>query len=100
MVPLSEDSKIREKMGREALAQATSMVFIVSILVHLDLYQVTADCLSNDLFLFPFQRAITMMWVHENYDRPLKVAEKRTEYARHLTEKLLEEEGKRKKVED
>ena len=41
-----------------------------------------------------------MTWVHEDCDRPLKVAERRTEHARHLKEKLLEEEGKRKKVED
>ena len=30
------------------------MVLMVSILIHLDLYQVTADRLSNDLFMFPF----------------------------------------------
>ena len=41
-----------------------------------------------------------MTWAHEDCDRSLKVMERRTEYARHLKEKLLEEEGKRKKVED
>ena len=54
MVPPSKDSKMREKKGREALAQATSMVLMVSILVHLDLHQVTIYRLSNDSFLFPF----------------------------------------------
>ena len=41
-----------------------------------------------------------MTWAHEDCDRPLKVAKRRTEYAHHLKEKLLEEEGKRQKVED
>ena len=41
-----------------------------------------------------------MTWAHEDYHRPLKVTERRTEHAHHLKEKLLEEEGKRKKVED
>ena len=56
MVPPTKDSKIREKRGREALAQATNMVLLVSILVHLDLHQVTADRPPNDLFLFPFSK--------------------------------------------
>ena len=34
MVPSTEESKMREKRGREALAQATSMVFTISIFVH------------------------------------------------------------------
>ena len=55
MVPPFEESKMREKRGREALAQATSMVLMVSILVHLNLHQVTAYCLSNDLFLSLFK---------------------------------------------
>ena len=54
MVPLTDESKMQEKSGREALAQATSIVLMVSILVHLDLHQMTTDRLSNDLFLFPF----------------------------------------------
>ena len=41
-----------------------------------------------------------MTWVHEDCHRPLKVMERQTEHAHHLKEKLLEEEGKRKKVED
>ena len=55
MVPPSEESKMQEKRGREALAQATSMVLMVSIFVHLNFYQVTVDRLSNDLFLFLFR---------------------------------------------
>ena len=54
MVPPTEESKLQEKRGWEALAQATSMVLMVSILVHLNLHQVTADRLPNCLFLFPF----------------------------------------------
>ena len=34
MVSPTEDSKPREKKGQEALAQATSRVLMVSILVH------------------------------------------------------------------
>ena len=34
MVPPTEESKMREKRGQEALAQATSMVLTVSIFVH------------------------------------------------------------------
>ena len=34
VVPPTEESKLREKRGREALAQATSMVLMVSILAH------------------------------------------------------------------
>ena len=49
-----EESKMQKKRGREALAQATSMVLMVSILVHLDLHQVIVDRLSKDLFLFSF----------------------------------------------
>ena len=52
IVPSSEESKIRKKKGREELAQATNMVLIVSILVHLDLHQMTIDRLSNDSFIF------------------------------------------------
>ena len=55
MVPPCEDSKMQEKMGQEALAQATSMVLIVSILVHFNFYQVTEDRLFNGLFLFFFR---------------------------------------------
>ena len=55
MVPSSIQSKVQEKKGREALAQATNMVLMVSILVHLKLHQVTADRLSNDLFLSLFK---------------------------------------------
>ena len=40
-----------------------------------------------------------MTWAHEDYDRPVKVAEKWAEYAQHLRETVLEKEGKRKKVE-
>ena len=76
------------------------MVLMVSILVHLDLHQVTINHLSDDSFLFPFQSAIAMTWAHEDCDRPLKVADRRTEHAHHLKEKLLEEEKKRKKAED
>ena len=32
MVPLSEDSKIRDKRGKEALTQSTSMIMVVSII--------------------------------------------------------------------
>ena len=35
MVPLIEESRLREKRGQEALAHAISMVLMVSILVHL-----------------------------------------------------------------
>ena len=55
MVPPSKESKMREKSDWEALSQATSMVLMVSILVHLNFYQVTVDRLSNDLFLFLFR---------------------------------------------
>ena len=55
MVPSSEESKMREKRGWEVLAQANSMVLIVSILVHLNLHHVTAGRLSNDLFFFLFR---------------------------------------------
>ena len=34
MVPPTKESKMREKRGQEALAQATSMVLTVSIFVH------------------------------------------------------------------
>ena len=40
-----------------------------------------------------------MTWAYEDYNRPLKVAEKQAEYAQHLRERVLEEEGKRRKVE-
>ena len=38
MVLLSKESRMWEKRGWEALAQATSMVLMVSILVHLNLH--------------------------------------------------------------
>ena len=56
MVPPIKESKLREKRGWEELAQATSMVLIVSIFVRLNLHQVTADCISNGLFLISFFR--------------------------------------------
>ena len=39
-----------------------------------------------------------MTWAYEDYDRPLKFVERWAEYAFHLKERLLEEEGKRKTV--
>ena len=39
-----------------------------------------------------------MTWAYKDY-RPLKVANKRAEYAHHLKKRVLEKEGKRKKVE-
>ena len=56
MVALTEESKLREKRGREALAQATSIVLMVSILIHLNLNQVIAGRLPNCLFLFSFSK--------------------------------------------
>ena len=47
MVPLTEESKMREKRGREALAQATSMVLMVSAFFHTYLHQVNAGRPSN-----------------------------------------------------
>ena len=41
-----------------------------------------------------------MTWAHKDCNRPLKVTERGTDYARHLKEKLLEEERKKKKVEE
>ena len=40
-----------------------------------------------------------MTWAYEDCDRLLKVTKKRAEYTLHLKERVLEEEGKRKKVE-
>ena len=37
-----------------------------------------------------------MTWAHEDCDRPLKVSERKAEYAKELKVKVLEEEGKRK----
>ena len=54
MVPLIEESKMRNKGGQEVSVQAISIVLTVSIFVYLDLHQVIVDHLSNDLFLFPF----------------------------------------------
>ena len=54
MVLPTEASRLRKKKGQEALAQATSMVLMVSILTHLNLHQVTTDCFPNNLFLFSF----------------------------------------------
>ena len=40
-----------------------------------------------------------MTWAHKDYDRLLKVLEKRAEYAKELKVKVLEEEGRRKEAE-
>ena len=40
-----------------------------------------------------------MTWAYKDCDRPLKVLEKRAEYAKKLKGKVLEEEGRRKEVE-
>ena len=98
MIPLTEDSKLHEKMGQEPLAEATNTMLMVRILVRLNLHQVTANHLSNDLFLFPFQSTIAMTWAHKDYDRPLRVGDRGIEHAHLLKERLLEEEGMRKKV--
>ena len=98
MVPPIEESKLREKKGREALAQAINMVLLVSILVRLDSYQLIADRLSNDLFLFSFSECHSDDLRDEDYDRPLRVGDRRAKHARQLKKKLLEEEGKRKKL--
>ena len=54
MVPPTEKSKLCKKRGQEALAQAINMVLMVSILVHLNSYQVTVYHLPHCLFLFSF----------------------------------------------
>ena len=41
-----------------------------------------------------------MNWAHEDCDTPLRVRERQAEHTLHLKEKLLEEEGKRKKAKD
>ena len=43
MVPPTEESKLREKRRREALAQATNMVLMVSIFACLNPHQATTD---------------------------------------------------------
>ena len=40
-----------------------------------------------------------MTWGHQDSDKPLKVSERRAEYAKELKVKVLEEEGKRKEAE-
>ena len=40
-----------------------------------------------------------MTWAYEDCDRPLKVSKERAESAKHLKERVLEEEGRRKEVE-
>ena len=52
MVSSTEDSRMCEKRGREALAQATSMVLMVSALFHSYLHQVNAGRPSNDASFF------------------------------------------------
>ena len=58
IVPPTEESRLWEKMGQEALAQATSMVLMVSILVHLNLHQVITKRLLNCLLFFSFVSAL------------------------------------------
>ena len=53
-VPLTKESKMREKRGREALAQATSMVLMVSALFHFYLHQVRIGHTPNNALLFSF----------------------------------------------
>ena len=55
MVPSTEESKMRQKKGREALSQATSMVLMVSTLFHSYSHQVSAGRSSN-YASFPFLR--------------------------------------------
>ena len=40
-----------------------------------------------------------MTWADEDCDRPLKVSEKQAKFTKHLKERVLEEEGRRKEVE-
>ena len=40
-----------------------------------------------------------MTWAYEDSHRLLNVSEKWAEFAKHLKEKVLEEEGRRKEVE-
>ena len=47
MVPSTEESKMSEKRGEEALSQATSMVLMVNTLFHSYLHQVNAGRPSN-----------------------------------------------------
>ena len=83
MVPPTEERRLQEKRGWEALTQATSMVLMVSILIHLNLHQVITDRLLNCLLLFSFL-----------------TGERQIEYSHLLKERLYEEEEMRKKAEE
>ena len=57
MVPSIKESKMHQKRGWEALAQATSMVLMVSALFHSYLHQVNAGRPSNNAY-FSFLRVL------------------------------------------
>ena len=50
MVPPTEESRLREKRGREALDQGVSMVLLVSALFSLYFYQVAVDRHLENIF--------------------------------------------------
>ena len=49
MVPPTEENKLREKRGREALNQGTSMVLLMSSLFFLYFYQAVVDRHSDNV---------------------------------------------------
>ena len=62
MVPPTEESKMQKKKGREALAQATSMVLMVSALIHLYLHQMGTSCTPNNAIVFSFSFFFKVFW--------------------------------------
>ena len=88
MVPLSEESKMRDKRDWEALAQATSMMLMVSTSSTLKFASSICMLLLflTTYFFFLFQSAIAMTWAYQDCDKPLRVSEKRAKLARVLKE--------------
>ena len=80
------------------MAQATSMILMVSIAFKFLPSDGRSLLFLTTYFSLFFSSVIAMTWAYEDCDRPLKVVESRAEYALHLKERLLEEEGKKKKV--
>ena len=91
MVPPSEENKMRDKRGKEALAQATNMIMVVSINFLLIFF---SKCCVFFPYCFSFlmQSAMAVAWAYQDCERPLDLYDKRAAKVNLLKERVAESE--------
>ena len=75
LVPPSEEDRLRDKKGKKALAQSTSVIMVVSFNSFLEFF-LSVVCFFPHHFSFLLQSAMAAAWVYEDYERPFNLSDK------------------------